>query len=338
MIKPLFWENNQLFIIDQTLLPVEYKRIEIKNHLDMAGAIKRLAIRGAPAIGIAAAAGLVVGLKPFINSGPTLFLKKLDEISALLNSTRPTAVNLSWALKRMKSVTQSIDPESVPDIWNRLYKEALIIHEEDIEMCQAIARHGQSIIPIKANILTHCNTGGLATGGLGTALGTIITAYKSEKDIHVYVDETRPLLQGARLTAWELSEEKVPHTLISDNMAAYVMSTRKIDAVIVGADRIAANGDAANKIGTYGLAILASYHSVPFYIAAPSSTIDYSIQSGQEIIIEDRDGNEVRNIFGTQIAPLNSPAISPAFDVTPNKLITGIITEKGIFRKPYNFL
>ena len=338
MIKPLFWENNQLFIIDQTLLPVEYKRIEIKNHLDMADAIKRLAIRGAPAIGIAAAAGLVVGLKPFINSDSVLFFEKLNEISTLLNSTRPTAVNLSWALKRMKSVAELANHKPVPDIWDRLYREALNIHREDIEMCQTISRHGQSIIPKKANILTHCNTGGLATGGLGTALGIIITAYQLAKDIHVYVDETRPLLQGARLTAWELSEEKVPHTLISDNMAAYVMSTRKIDAVIVGADRIAANGDAANKIGTYGLAILASYHSVPFYIAAPSSTIDYSIQSGQEIIIEDRDGNEVRNIFGTQIAPLNSPAISPAFDVTPNKLITGIITEKGLFGAPFNFL
>jgi len=338
MIKPLFWENDRLFIVDQTLLPLEYKRIEIKNHLDMADAIKRLAIRGAPAIGIAAAAGLLVGLKPFINSGPTLFLKKLDEISALLNSTRPTAVNLSWALKRMKSVTRSIDPESVPDIWNRLYQEALIIHEEDIEMCQAIARHGQSIIPIEANILTHCNTGGLATGGLGTALGIIITAHQNRKNIHVYVDETRPLLQGARLTAWELAEEKVPYTLISDNMAAYIMSTRKVNAIIVGADRIAANGDTANKIGTYGLAVLANFHNVPFYIAAPSSTIDPGIQSGQQIIIEERDGNEVRNLFRTQISPLNSPAISPAFDVTPNRLIAGIITEKGIFNTPYNFL
>ena len=265
MIKPLFWENNRLFIVEQTLLPLEYKRIEIKNHRDMADAIKRLAIRGAPAIGIAAAAGLVVGLKPFINSEPALFFKKLDEISTLLNSTRPTAVNLSWALIRMKSVAQSKESKSVSDIWDRLYQEALDIHKEDIEMCQAIARHGQDIIPEKANILTHCNTGGLATGGLGTALGIIITAHQKGKNIHVYVDETRPLLQGARLTAWELAEEKVPHTLISDNMAAYVMSTRKIDGVIVGADRIAANGDTANKIGTYGLAILADFHNIPFY-------------------------------------------------------------------------
>jgi len=338
MIKPLFWDNNQLYIVDQTLLPIEYKRIEIKSHLDMANAIKRLAIRGVPALGIAAAAGLVLGLKPFIDSGSRLFFEKLDEISTLLNSTRPTAINLSWALKRMKSVAESMNHKPVPDIWNKIYQEALTIHQEDIEMCQVIGRHGQSIIPEKANILTHCNTGGLATGGLGTALGVIITAHQLGKDIHVYVDETRPLLQGARLTAWELSEEKVPYTLICDNMAAYIMATRKIDAVIVGADRIAANGDAANKIGTYGLAILADYHEVPFYVVAPSSTIDPSVSSGKEIVIEERSGLEVREIFGVKIAPEDCPAISPAFDVTPNGLITGIITEKVVFRTPYNFL
>jgi methylthioribose-1-phosphate isomerase len=337
MIKPLFWENNRLFIVDQTLLPIVYKRIEIKNHLDMADAIKRLAIRGAPAIGIAAAAGLVVGLKPFINSTSKQFWEKLDEISILLNSTRPTAVNLSWALKRMKNVAESIKDKPIRDIWNRLYREALTIHREDIEMCLAIGRHGQSIIPEKANILTHCNTGGLATGGLGTALGVIITAHQIGKDIHVFVDETRPLLQGARLTAWELAEENVPYTLISDNMASYIMAAKKINAVIVGADRIAANGDAANKIGTYGLAVLAKYHKVPFYIAAPSSTIDPSISNGKEIIIEERSGAEVREIFGVKIAPEDCPAISPAFDVTPNKLITAIITEQQVFRPPYYF-
>jgi len=337
MIKPLFWENDHLFIVDQTLLPTEYKRIEIKSHLDMAEAIKRLAIRGAPAIGIAAAAGLVIGLKPFINAKSELFFKKLNEIATLLNGTRPTAVNLSWALKRMQTCAEAVKNEPVPEIWDKLYREALTIHREDIEMCQAIGRHGQSIVPQKANILTHCNTGGLATGGLGTALGVIITAHQTGKDIHVFVDETRPLLQGARLTAWELSEEMVPHTLISDNMAAYIMSARNIDTVIVGADRIAANGDTANKIGTYGLAVLADYHKVPFYVAAPTSTIDTDIPSGRQIVIEERDGDEVRNVFGAQIAPLASPAISPAFDVTPNELISGIITEKGLFKAPYRF-
>ena len=337
MIKPLFWENDTLFIVDQTLLPTEYKRIEISDHRVMADAIKRLAIRGAPAIGIAAAGGLVVGLRPFRHSPTKTFFAKLDEIAALLNSTRPTAVNLSWALKRMKTVALSIKDQPVSEIWNRLYREALNIHQEDIAMCRAIGHNGQPLISRKAAVLTHCNTGGLATGGLGTALGIIITAHQEGKDIHAFVDETRPLLQGARLTAWELTEENVPFTLISDNMAAYIMASRRIDAIIVGADRIAENGDAANKIGTYGLAILADYHGIPFYIAAPTSTIDITIPSGKEIVIEERNGTEVQNMFGKQIAPDNCPAISPAFDVTPSKLISGIITEKKVFRYPYHF-
>jgi methylthioribose-1-phosphate isomerase len=204
-------------------------------------------------------------------------------------------------------------------------------------MCLRIAKNGQSLIPQNAGVLTHCNTGGLATGGLGTALGIIITAHKSGKNIHVFVDETRPLLQGSRLTAWELIQEKVPFTLISDNMAAYIMSSGKTDTVIVGADRIAANGDAANKIGTYGLAVLAKYHKIPFYIAAPSSTIDPSISNGKEIVIEERSGTEVREIFGLKTAPEDCLAISPAFDVTPNSLITAIITEQQVFRSPYYF-
>jgi len=337
MIKPLFWQKDQLFIVDQTLLPVKYKRIEIKNHLDMADAIKRLAIRGAPAIGIAAAFGLVLGLKPFTNASQDSFFSKLAEISDILRNTRPTAVNLSWALRRMKNLAQSLRDAPVPLIWERLSNEAQQIHQEDIDMCLRIAKNGQSLIPRNAGILTHCNTGGLATGGLGTALGIIITAHKSGKNIHVFVDETRPLLQGSRLTAWELMQENVPFTLIADNMAAYIMLSGKTDAVIVGADRIAASGDAANKIGTYGLAVLAKYHKVPFYIAAPSSTIDPSISSGKEIIIEGRSGTEVREIFGVKIAPEDCPAISPAFDVTPNSLITAIITEQQVFRPPYSF-
>jgi len=337
MIKPLFWEKDRLFIVDQTLLPTIYQRIEIHNHLEMADAIKRLAIRGAPAIGIAAAAGLVVGLKPYIHCSSPEFLSKLYEIAEILNRTRPTAVNLSWALKRMKRVAESEKHKPASEIWERLLHEAVNIHTEDINMCRQISQNGQNIIPEKANLLTHCNTGGLATGGLGTALGIIITAHQTRKNIHVYVDETRPLLQGARLTAWELTEEHVPFTLISDNMAAYIMVTRKIDAVILGADRIAANGDTANKIGTYGLAVLANYHKVPFYVAAPTSTIDPNIASGDQIVIEERGGGEVREVFGKPIAPGNCPAVSPAFDVTPNHLISGIITEKRIFRHPYRF-
>jgi methylthioribose-1-phosphate isomerase len=337
MIQPIFWENDTLWIVDQTLLPAEYKRIKISDHLEMAESIQRLAIRGAPAIGIAAAYGLVLGLKPFVNASQDSFFSKFAEISAILRNTRPTAVNLSWALQRMKNLAQSLRDTPLPVIWERLLNEAQKIHQEDIDMCLRIAQNGQSLIPQNAVILTHCNTGGLATGGLGTALGIIITAHKSGKNIHVFVDETRPLLQGSRLTAWELIQENVPFTLISDNMAAYIMSSGKTDAVIVGADRIAANGDTANKIGTYGLAVLAKYHKAPFYIAAPSSTIDPLISSGKEIIIEERSGAEVREIFGAKIAPEDCPAISPAFDVTPNSLITAIITEQQIFRPPYYF-
>lgn len=337
MIKPLYWENNRLFILDQTLLPAEYRWIEITSHLEMAEAIRRLAIRGAPAIGIAAAAGLVVGLKPYTNLPTPQFLEKLTSIANLLNATRPTAVNLAWALRRMKRVAKKNQHRPAPEIWESLLRECQLIHAEDIQMCQAIGQNGQRLIPDNAQIITHCNTGGLATGGLGTALGIIMTAHNAGKRVHVFVDETRPLLQGARLTAWELAEEKVPHTLICDNMAAYVMKEKKIDLVLVGADRIAANGDTANKIGTYGLAVLAAHHKVPFYVAAPSSTIDSAISSGIQIPIEERQGNEVRSIFGMPIAPTQSPAISPAFDVTPANLIGGIITEKKIFHAPYHF-
>ncbi|MGC9363996.1 MAG: S-methyl-5-thioribose-1-phosphate isomerase [Fidelibacterota bacterium] len=337
MIKPLFWENDRLFIVDQTLLPAEYRRIEISSHLEMAEAIRRLAIRGAPAIGIAAAAGLVVGLKPYIHRRSDLFMEKLNEISDILNGTRPTAVNLAWAIRRMKSVADKNRNRPTTEIWESLLRECQSIHAEDIQMCQAIGQNGQRLIPDNAQIITHCNTGGLATGGLGTALGIIMTAHNAGKRVHVFVDETRPLLQGARLTAWELAEEKVPHTLICDNMAAYVMKEKKIDLVIVGADRIAANGDTANKIGTYGLAVLAAHHKVPFYVAAPSSTIDSDIPSGTQIPIEERQENEVRSIFGAAITPAQSPAISPAFDVTPANLISGIITEKKIFHAPYTF-
>lgn len=337
MIKPLFWENDRLFIVDQTLLPKEYRRIEISDHLEMANAIKRLAIRGAPAIGIAAAAGLVVGLKPYIHLQSDLFMEQLSEIAEILNGTRPTAVNLAWALRRMKSVAEKNRNRPAAEIWKSLFYECQTIHAEDIQMCQAIGQNGQRLIPENAQIITHCNSGGLATGGLGTALGVIISAHQAGKRIHVFVDETRPLLQGARLTAWELAEEKVPYTLICDNMAAYVMKKNKIDLVVVGADRIAANGDTANKIGTYGLAVLAAYHNIPFYVAAPTSTIDCEIPSGNQIPIEERQENEVRNIFGMPIAPAHSPAISPAFDVTPAGLITGIITEKKTYHYPYAF-
>ncbi len=335
MIKPLFWKDKRLFIVDQTLLPAKYSLIEIRNHLEMADAIKRLAIRGAPAIGIAAAFGLVISLKDQLQSTRRNFFSHLYKNEEILNKTRPTAVNLSWALERMKKTAKDNKNLPIPELWERLLSEAKAIHKEDIHMCKAIAEYGYKLLPDKVNVITHCNTGGLATGGLGTALGIIIKAFQKGKDVHVYVNETRPLLQGARLTAWELTKEKVPFTLCTDNMAAYIMTNKNIDAVVVGADRIAGNGDTANKIGTYSLAILANYHKIPFYIAAPTSTIDPTISSGKDIVVEERSGSEVTNFLGKHIAPENCKAISPAFDITPSNLISRIITEKGIFKQPF---
>lgn len=335
MIKPLFWENDQLFIIDQTALPFDYRLVEIHDHREMADAIKRLVIRGAPAIGIASAYGLVLGLKPLIYSSEKIFFESLDEIADLLIQTRQTAVNLKWALDRMKGVASANRHQPLIELWNILLREAQTIHNEDITACRKIAEYGCTLLPEFAAVLTHCNSGGLATGGLGTALGIIIDGFQKGKVAHVFVDETRPLLQGARLTAWELAQEKVPFTLISDNMAAYIMKTRKIDAVIVGADRIASNGDTANKIGTYGLAILAHHFGIPLYVAAPTSTIDSNILDGTCIPIEERDGEEVRNVFGKDIVPNDYPAVSPAFDVTPHELITAIVTDSGIHFPPY---
>ena len=338
MIQALTWENDRLFIIDQTLLPHQYRRIEINDHLEMADAIRRLAIRGAPAIGIAAAYGVMLGLRPFISASRNAFMQKSDEISDILFRTRPTAVNLGWALERMKTVTRQLPALAPPALWERLRDEARAIHREDIEMCERIAAFGMTLLQKGDHVITHCNAGGLATGGLGTALGIIIRAHQSGKQLFVYVDETRPLLQGARLTAWELMQEKVPFALCTDNMAAHLMATRRINAVIVGADRIAANGDTANKIGTRALAILARYQDIPFYIAAPSSTVDASIASGEEIIIETRSPQEVTHIGGTAIAPQNCPVENPAFDVTPAELIQAIVTEKEIYRFPYHFI
>lgn len=331
MIKPLFYEDGKLSIIDQTQLPNKYELIEINNHLDMAEAIKKLAIRGAPAIGIAAAFGLVKGLENYQDLPADDFRKKMNEIAETLKSTRPTAVNLEWSLNRMKKVAGQNESAKNRELLNILTQEANRIHQEDIEYCQKIGKNGADLIPDQARILTHCNTGGLATGGLGTGLGVIITAHKQGKNVEVFVDETRPLLQGSRLTMWELGQENVPATLNTDSMAGYLMKEANIDLVIVGADRIARNGDVANKIGTYSLAVLADYHNIPFYVAAPSSTIDKEIVSGKDIPIEFRGGEEISRLKGVQIAPENCSTISPAFDVTPNHLISRIITESGFY-------
>jgi methylthioribose-1-phosphate isomerase len=314
-LRSIKWENDQLLIIDQTLLPLEKKWILLDRLETVYEAIKKLRVRGAPAIGVVAAYGVVVGLKENIE-----FLKVINYLA----SSRPTAVNLFWALERMKKVYSEINT-----IENLLF-EAEKIHKEDFEMSLNMGQFGNEIIPKNADILTHCNTGFLATGGIGTALSVIYTAHNQGKNPHVYVDETRPLLQGSRLTTWELEEAKIPATLISDNMAAHIMRTKKVDLVIVGADRITANGDVANKIGTYGLSILAKEHKIPFYVVAPSSTFDLSLENGDQILIEERESEEIKFIGNTQIAPKTVKTYNPAFDVTPYENITAIITEKGI--------
>ncbi len=337
MIKPLFIEDGQVKIVDQTKLPGDYIKITVKDHLEMAEAIKRLSIRGAPAIGIAAAYGLALGLKDYHNWSKMEFFSQLNEIAGFLNATRPTAMNLSWALTQMRNVAEKNKELTIEKIWQLLWEKAGEIHTDDINRCQKIGALGNTLVPEKAGILTHCNAGGLATGGLGTALGVIITAHKMGKTINVIVDETRPLLQGARLTSWELEQENIHHEICTDSAAGFLMQRKKVDMVIVGADRIAANGDAANKIGTYSLGVLAKYHKIPFYIAAPNSTIDKSIKSGENIPIEYRSELEVKYIQGYQLAPDKTRGITPAFDITPGHLISGIITEDRIYQYPYDF-
>lgn len=331
------WRDNKLILLDCTKLPLEEKYISCKTYEELAYAIKILIVRGAPAIGVAAAYGVVLSAQEAISKGlrEEQFYDYIIEGKRVLSLTRPTAVNLFWALKRMENKLNK--SRSLPEtrICDLLLQEAKLIQQEDIICCKKIGEYGNQVITYNAGILTHCNAGALATAGIGTALGVIRKAFESRKNIHVYSDETRPLLQGARLTAWELCKDNIPTTLITDNMAGYLMKLKKIDVVVVGADRIASNGDTANKIGTYSAAVLAKEHGIPFFIAAPKSTIDISLRNGDEINIEERDKDEVRNIFGTQIAPCNVDTFNPAFDVTPHNYITGIITEEGIIREPY---
>lgn len=324
MVPPaLTWENGFLYILDQRLLPHVVEYIKCEDHNDVARAIKEMAVRGAPAIGIAAAYGVVLGVRKYS-------FGRLEEIVQTLAKTRPTAVNLFWALERMRE--KAVRASS----WIELLDEAKNIHEEDIRANETMGRYGAELIPDGAGILTHCNAGALATGGLGTALGVIRMAFRQGKRIRVYADETRPVLQGARLTTWELMMDGIDVTLITDNMAGYLMAKGEIDLVIVGADRIASNGDVANKIGTYSLAVLTKHHDIPFYVAAPTSTIDLKVRSGREIPIEERDPREVREIGGVKIAPPDVRVLNPAFDVTPAELVSAIITEKGILRPPFD--
>ena len=330
-VPTIEWKDNRVRMIDQTLLPGKFKFIYCDSAKDIWNAIKTMKIRGAPALGVAAAYGVYLGVR---KSGSGLF-GDLGRTAKYLAASRPTARNLFWALERMKKTAYAHKGKSAEQIKEILLAEAHAILKEDKKICRKIGRFGKELIKKRDRILTHCNAGGLATADYGTALGVIFAAHHQGKKIKVYADETRPVLQGARLTAWELMREKIDTTLISDNMAASIMAKGGIDKIIVGADRIARNGDAANKIGTYNLAVLARYHGIPFYVAAPLSTIDTRIRSGSDIPIEERHPDEVRKIKDIYIAPKNIKVFNPAFDVTPAALITAIVTEKGILRKPF---
>lgn len=325
--------DGRLEIIDQTLLPNEFRIVACDSVQAVWDAIKQLKVRGAPAIGIAAAMGVVVGIRDVAPRAPeSQLFARLKEVTDHLAASRPTAVNLFWALDRMKAKANTLRGQGTAAIQAALLAEAKLIRDEDAAMCRAIGRHGAGFVPDGGGVLTHCNAGGLATADYGTALAVLYTAARQGKKFQVYADETRPLLQGSRLTAWELMQSDINVTLICDNMAAQVMREGRVQMVVVGADRIAANGDTANKLGTYEKAVLAKENGIPFYIAAPSSTIDPHCPTGDGIPIEERDENEVLFLAGKRIAPKGARAANPAFDVTPAKYITGIITEKGIWR------
>jgi methylthioribose-1-phosphate isomerase len=331
--KAIEWLDDKLRILDQSKLPHEESFIDLVDYHDVALAIREMKVRGAPAIGLAAAYGIALGAQSITGENKGEFLSQLDELMQAFVSTRPTAVNLFRAISRMKGAVIGYD---VSQMKRALVNEAKQIHQEETDATRRLSQLGAELVKDGFTILTHCNTGALATGSYGTALGIIIAAKEQGKKISVFADETRPLLQGARLTTWELEQEGIPVTLITDSMAGYFMNQRKIDCVIVGADRIAANGDVANKIGTYALAVLAQENNIPFYVAAPTSTVDLSLPSGAEIPIEQRDPEEITYILGTRIAPEGTNAANPAFDVTPHNYISAIITEKGIMVEPFS--
>jgi len=334
-IRPIFWDEEGVVILDQRALPHEERYLTLKNINEVISAIKNLSIRGAPAIGIAAAMGIALAFKQVHPRSAAEAKTAFEEICLLIGKSRPTARNLFWAIERMRAKFLAVIEKGIEEGKEALIAEAKSILEEDIRANRALSHHGQSLIPPKCTILTHCNAGALATGGYGTALGVIRAAWEEGKEIKVFVDETRPVLQGMRLTAWELKKWGIPFTIITDSMAGYFMAQGKVDLVLCGADRIALNGDTANKIGTYGLAVLAQAHGIPFYIAAPTSTMDPAIEDGAKIVIEKRPGEEVTSIGGKRWAPEGAQAANPAFDVTPFRLIGAIITERGIIRPPY---
>jgi methylthioribose-1-phosphate isomerase len=333
--RTIQWRDDSVIMIDQTRLPGEEIYNTYTDFQGVAEAIRGMIIRGAPAIGVAAAMGVALGARGIIADTHESFFKQLDNVCDVMARTRPTAVNLFWAIERMKKVAAENQERELDAIRDILKSEAIAIEEEDVAICREIGRNGSPLIKEGATILTHCNAGGLATAGYGTALGVIRAAHEAGKNISVIADETRPWLQGARLTAWELMKDGIPVTLISDNMAGWLMQKGEIDCCVVGADRIAANGDTANKIGTYSVAVLAKEHNIPFYVAAPISTLDLSLPTGEQIPIEERTVTEVTEIKGIRIAPVGVKVRNPAFDVTPARYVTAIITEKGIARGDY---
>ncbi len=335
MIHTLEWTDKGVRFLDQTKLPTEESYVTATTYQQVADAIRNMVVRGAPAIGVAAGMGIALGVKNSKAETVGDLKKDFNQICSAIGETRPTAVNLFWAIRRMQEKFEMLRIRPLPQIKQALVDEAQRMHTEDIAANQAMGRHGATLMPASGGVLTHCNAGALATAGYGTALGVIRAAVEQGKKIHVYADETRPFLQGSRLTAWELMKDGIPTTVISDNMAGAMMSHGKIGAIVVGADRIAANGDVANKIGTYTVAILAKEHGIPFYVAAPTSTVDLATPDGSGIPIENRNVKEVSHIAGKQMVPDGVQIENPAFDVTPAKYVAAIITERGIARAPY---
>jgi len=333
MVPTVEWKDGAVCLLDQSRLPKQVEFLMCRDYQSVARAIRDLKVRGAPAIGVTAAMGVALGVETIQTADYDAFVKAASAICDYLAATRPTAVNLFWAIERMKRRLGQLRGRTPADIKHELKKESQTILDEDIELCKTMGRHGAGLIQDGQTILTHCNAGALATAGYGTALGVVRAAWESGKKIKVIADETRPVLQGARLTAWELMQDKIPVTLITDNMAGSLMQKGLIHVCVVGADRIAANGDVANKIGTYSVAVLAKAHGIPFYVAAPYSTIDLNTKSGEDIPIEQRNPTEVTRVHGGDpIAPSGVDVLNPAFDVTPAALITGIITERGVFK------
>jgi methylthioribose-1-phosphate isomerase len=335
MIQTLEWTDHGVRFLDQTKLPTEEVYVTCKTHEQVADVIRNMVVRGAPAIGVAAGMGIALGVSNSKAESVGDLKGDFDQICDVIGKTRPTAVNLFWAIRRMQEKFERVRIRPIPHIKQALIEEAERMHAEDIAANQAMGRHGAALLPSEGGVLTHCNAGALATAGYGTALGVIRAAVEQGKKIHVYADETRPFLQGARLTAWELMKDGIPTTVISDNMAGAMMRQGKIGVIVVGADRIAANGDVANKIGTYTVAVLAKEHNIPFYVAAPISTVDLACPEGSQIPIEQRDAREVTHIAGKQMVPDGVEVENPAFDVTPAKYVAAIVTERGIARAPY---